>query len=119
MTPRSQIIHALRALWLRSRERGEALKQAHYTCKKCGVKQSKRKGFEQKVEVHHKKGVGNWDKIVGMIYDELLCDTDELEVLCPVCHGQKTYEECVSSEAKRDELADQEAIQNLNDCEGR
>ena len=88
ITPRSQIVHALRQLWLRSRERAECLKLAHYTCNKCGKKKSAKKGFEQKVEVHHKEGVCNWDIIVGMIRQELLCNPEMLEALCPECHGE-------------------------------
>jgi len=91
ITPRSQIKGMLRQIWLRSRERAEALKRAGYTCNKCHVKQSKAKGKEQKVEVHHKEGVGNWDEIVQLIYDQLLCDPSKLEVLCPICHKEETY----------------------------
>jgi predicted HNH restriction endonuclease len=85
-TPRSRIRATIRSLWLRSRERAKALKNAGYTCEKCGVKQSKKKGFEQKVEVHHKKGIGNWDKVIETIKEEILCSPDNLEVLCPECH---------------------------------
>ena len=85
-TPRSQIVHALRQLWLRSRERAEALKNAKYTCKDCGVKASTAKGKEQKIQVHHKEGIGNWDAVVELIYKEILCDPSKLEVLCPDCH---------------------------------
>lgn len=88
ITPRSQIIHALRQLWLRSRERAECLKRDKYTCVKCGKKKSAKKGFEQKVEVHHKEGVLNWDEIVEAIRKNLLCDPGKLESLCPECHAQ-------------------------------
>ena len=88
ITPKSQIVHALRQLWLRSRERAECLKLAGYTCQKCGKKKSQRKGFEQKVEVHHKLGVENWDALVGDIRTFLLCSPDKLEALCPDCHGE-------------------------------
>lgn len=87
-TPRSQIIHGLRQMWLRSRERAECLKRAGYTCQKCGVKKSQKKGFEQKVEVHHKEGVLNWDEIVEVIRKDLLCSPDKLEALCPNCHDK-------------------------------
>lgn len=90
-TPKGQIVRQLRLLWLRSRERGEALKLSGYKCQKCGVKQSKKKGFEQKVEVHHKLGVGNWDKIIDVIHEQLLCFPEQLEVLCPDCHDKETY----------------------------
>jgi predicted HNH restriction endonuclease len=85
-TPRSRIRSALRQLWLRSRERGIKISQAKYTCERCGVKQSKKKGFEQKVEVHHKKGIGNWDMVMDVVQKEILCSPDDLEVLCPECH---------------------------------
>jgi predicted HNH restriction endonuclease len=91
ITPRSQIKGMLRQIWLRSRERAEALKRAGYTCNNCGAKQSKAKGKEQKVEVHHKEGVCNWDEIIELIYDQLLCDPSKLEVLCPICHKEETY----------------------------
>ena len=86
ITPRSQIIHSLRQLWLRSRERAECLKLAHYTCAKCQRKKSAKKGFEQKVEVHHRGGIENWDFLVEDIRKFLLCSPDELEALCPDCH---------------------------------
>lgn len=88
-TQRSQIKSALRLLWLRSRERAEALKLYSYSCNNCHVKQSKAKGKEQRVEVHHKEGIGNWDKVIDVIMEELLCDPTKLEVLCPECHLKK------------------------------
>jgi hypothetical protein len=88
ITPRSQIIHALRQLWLRSRERGECLKFAHYTCQKCGKKKSQKKGMEQKVEAHHKEGIENWDILVDEIRHFLLTTPDKLEALCPDCHDR-------------------------------
>ena len=87
-TPKNIIVRHLRQLWLHSRERGEALKRDGYCCVRCGVKQSKAKGKEQKVEVHHKEGVLNWDEIVDMIRAQLLCDSDKLETLCPDCHDK-------------------------------
>ena len=88
-TPRGRVRSALRRLYLASRERATALKRTGYTCEACGVKQSKAKGKEQKVEVHHKAGVGNWEKVIDQVYEELLCDPDELEVLCPECHKKE------------------------------
>lgn len=89
-TPRGQIRSALRLLFLRSKERAEALKRDKYTCQKCGVKQSKKKGFEQKVQVHHKEGIDNWNEVIDLIYLKLLCDTEKLETLCPECHEEIT-----------------------------
>ena len=85
-TPRSQIRSALRQLWLRSRERAAVLKASNYTCRECGVKQSRAKGKEVKIEVHHQEGVCNWEKIFEIIYSELLCNPKMLRVLCPDCH---------------------------------
>lgn len=86
-TKKTIIVRHLRLLWLHSWERSEAMKHAHYSCELCGKKQSRKKGFKQKVEVHHKKGVGNWDKVVDAIREEILCDPAFLQVLCPECHG--------------------------------
>ena len=80
----------LRQMWLRSAERNQAIKRDNYTCVECGVKQSSKKGHEQKVQVHHKKGIKIWDDIIQLIYDELLCDVKDLETLCPECHEEKS-----------------------------
>jgi len=77
---------ALRTLWLRCPERREALKRENYTCQCCGGKQSKAKGNEFDVQVHHKTGITNWDKIVEAVMTYLICDSDHLEVLCKTCH---------------------------------
>lgn len=87
-TPKTIIVRQLRLLWLRSRERAECLKRDNYSCVSCGVKQSKAKGKEQKVEVHHKEGVGNWDRLIEVIREELLCDISNLETICPECHDK-------------------------------
>ena len=88
-TPRSRVKSALRQVWLRSRERATALKRESYTCQKCHRKQSMAKGREFKVEVHHKKGILNWDKIMTLVYEHLLCNPDNLEVLCKECHEKE------------------------------
>jgi len=62
-----------------------------YCCNKCGIKQSKAKGREVKVEVHHKEGILNWEEIYEAIRKNLLCDPDLLEVLCKECHASETY----------------------------
>jgi len=85
-TTNSQIRSALRRLFLRSRERAKRLKDDKYTCQKCGVKQSKAKGKEVKVEVHHKIGVENWSALYDAVRKYLLCDPDHLETLCKKCH---------------------------------
>ena len=85
-TPNNIIKSALRRLWLRSRERAVAIKRDKYTCQKCDRKQSSAKGKEFKVEVHHKKGVCNWNEIYDCIRKNLLCSPDDMETLCKECH---------------------------------
>ena len=86
ITSNSRIKAALRQLWLRSKERAEALKRDQYTCQKCHVKQSVAKGKEQKVSVHHKEGILNWAELIEAVRKYLLCDPENLEALCPDCH---------------------------------
>ena len=91
-TPKSRVRSSLRQLWLRSRERAKALRNANYSCEKCGVKQSKAKGKVQKVEVHHKKSIQNWSALISAVYEYLLCDPQYLECLCPDCHKKTPAE---------------------------
>lgn len=88
-TPRSIVRHALRLLWLHSRERAAALKAAGYCCEECGVKQSKAKGREVKVEVHHSEGA-QLEHLVDEVFKHLLCDPKLLEVACKDCHEKLT-----------------------------
>ena len=88
-TPRGRIRAALRKLWLRSRERAAALKRDGYTCQSCGRKQSTAKGKEFKVQVHHKRGVANWDILIDSVYANLLCDPKHLITLCKDCHDKE------------------------------
>ena len=85
-TMRTRIRGTLRQMWLRSSERSAALKRDGYCCQKCGVKQSKKKGFEQKVEVHHVENIDVWDEIISLIQEKILCSPDKLRTLCPQCH---------------------------------
>ena len=86
-TPRSFIRSAIRRyVWLRSRERAKRLKMDGYTCQHCGKKQSKAKGRIVKVEVHHKHGIANWEKLIDIFYECLLVDPENLETLCAECH---------------------------------
>ena len=85
-TPNSRIKSALRQLWLRSRERAAAIKRDEYRCQRCGGKQSKAKGKEFKVEIHHKEGVENWQELYNSIRKNLLVDPEHLETLCKECH---------------------------------
>jgi len=87
-TPRSRIKAALRQLSLRSRERAATVKRDKNTCVKCGVKGSVAKGKEVKTVVHHKNGIENWDKVIDMIYEELLVHPDKMETLCKGCHDK-------------------------------
>ena len=87
-TPRSRIVSSLRTLWLRSRERAARLKMDGYTCQQCGRKQSKRKGHEVKVEVHHRHGI-DWSGIADLIRERILVDPGELETVCRDCHKKE------------------------------
>jgi 5-methylcytosine-specific restriction endonuclease McrA len=84
-TPRSKIKSVLRRAWLESRERAAALKRDKYTCQKCGVKQSRAKGKEIKVEVHHKLQI-DWEDVIDYIYAEVLRTPEAHQTLCPSCH---------------------------------
>ena len=90
-TPRSKVRNALRQLFLRSRERAACLKHSEYKCAVCGVKQSKAKGREVAVEVHHKDQI-DWDELLNIVYDRLLCEPERMEVLCLECHDTKHKE---------------------------
>ena len=39
--------------------------------------------------MHHKKGITNWQKIIDLIREDMLCDIDRLEVLCVECHKKE------------------------------
>lgn len=86
-TPRSRVRSAIRQLWLRSRERQSALKRDRYTCCVCHAKQSRTKGKEVYVEVHHANGhIANWEHVIDVIFESILCDPRYLETLCHDCH---------------------------------
>jgi len=85
-TPNGKIRQALRILWMRSRERSGALKNTDYCCSVCGKKQSKAKGRECTLEVHHLHHVTNWDRIFKVIREELLTPSENLAPLCKDCH---------------------------------
>lgn len=85
-TPRGKVRAAIRLLFLRSRERAACLKAAGYCCAACGIKQSKAKGREVEVQVHHREGICNWEKVINLIFEEILCHPDKMEVLCLSCH---------------------------------
>jgi predicted HNH restriction endonuclease len=85
-TPNSQIRSALRRLFLRSRERSFTLRRDKYTCKICKAKQSRAKGREVYVEVHHTDGVENWQELFAAVRKYLLVHPDKLQTLCEDCH---------------------------------
>uniref|UniRef100_A0A6M3JHL0 HNH nuclease domain-containing protein n=1 Tax=viral metagenome TaxID=1070528 RepID=A0A6M3JHL0_9ZZZZ len=90
-TPNSRIRSALRRLYLTSRERGQAIKRDNYSCQTCGVKQSRKKGAEVYVEVHHKNhNIENWNKLFEAVREHLLCAPEELTTLCRECHKELT-----------------------------
>jgi predicted HNH restriction endonuclease len=88
-TPNSRIKSALRKLFLTSRERSNAIKRDNYSCQCCGAKQSRAKGKEVYVEVHHKDGINNWDELYKSIRKYLLCDPEHLETVCKSCHKKE------------------------------
>lgn len=90
-TPLSQIRSALRQVFLRSRERAQALKNSEYCCERCGVKQSRKKGAEVYVEVHHKDGI-DWDGLLKLVRERLLPPAEGMEVLCKNCHREEHTE---------------------------
>ena len=90
-TPRSRVRQTLRQLFLRSRERAAALKQAGYCCQVCGIKQSKAKGREVRVEVHHADGIA-WERLIDQVYESLLCHPSKMRVLCEEHHKQEHEE---------------------------
>lgn len=87
ITPKSQIVSALRLVWLRSRERAAAIKRDLNTCQVCGKKASVSKGKEVRTEVHHlQPGDINWDRIINVVRSELLCNPKGLITLCKEHH---------------------------------
>lgn len=90
VTPNSQIRSALRQLWLRSRERGQAVKDQKNTCQRCGRKGSVAKGREVKINVHHREGV-DWDGLLALIRERLMQTPDKYECLCEECHNKEHY----------------------------
>jgi hypothetical protein len=97
-TPRSRVRAALRQTWLRCRERAAALKRTGNKCERCGVKASVAKGREVKLHVHHKDRIVNWERIIDLVFEELLCDPSKLEVLCVACHEKEHGQEGVTND---------------------
>ena len=91
-TPNSRIRAVLRQMWLRSRERASTLKRDKYCCQKCGIKQSKAKGREVDVQVHHLDGI-DWDGLIALIRERILQTPDKLQTLCKECHEKEGDDE--------------------------
>jgi 5-methylcytosine-specific restriction endonuclease McrA len=89
-TPASRIMAWVRRGWTQSRENAKARKDANYSCCKCGAKQSRAKGKEVYIEVHHVNKI-NREKIVKVIREEML-DVPQI-VLCKSCHKAETDKE--------------------------
>ena len=96
-TPNSQIKSALRRLFLRSRERSFVLRRDHYTCVRCGAKQSRAKGREVYVECHHRDGVQNWAELYAIIRMFLLTSPEDMETMCETCHASEAQNEAIIS----------------------
>lgn len=92
VTPNSQIRAALRQLWLRSRERGQAVKDQKNTCCECGRKGSVAKGKEVRINVHHVAGV-DWSGLLDLIRERLLQTPDKYVCMCEECHVKHHKEE--------------------------
>lgn len=110
-TPRSRVRQSLRQLSLRCRERAQALKDAKYTCERCGAKKSVANGREVKVEAHHRNSIETqkehlaaylilklqqssdeinvWEFIIDLIFEFILVPASEWECLCVGCHKEE------------------------------
>ena len=85
---RGRLRAALRQVWLRSPERAAALKRDNYTCQApgCNKKQSKAKGREVKVQVHHIE-LPNWDMAIDAVLAcGLFCKKEKLITYDKECH---------------------------------
>ena len=87
-TPRSRVRAALRQVWLRSRERGAALKREGYQCQCCHVQQSAAKGREVALEVHHNAGI-EWENLIDLVFQHILINPAGLTVYCKDCHSKE------------------------------
>ena len=90
ITPRSRIRAALRQCWLRGRERAAAIQRDKYTCQICGVKQRmENKEYVVKVQVHHKKGILDWNKLINAVLASgLFTGPENLTTVCKKCHAE-------------------------------
>jgi len=87
-TPRSKVKSALRQLWLRGRERGNAVRRDCNTCVYCCRKGTKARNKERvDIQVHHMRGI-EWEELIDMVYKYLLVHEDYLECVCTDCHDE-------------------------------
>ena len=86
-TPRSRIRASIRKLWLTSRERAAVLKKSGYTCSECKIKQSRAKGKEVSLQVHHVDGLDFWDEVIDIIEEKIL--RSKQVPLCKECHDKE------------------------------
>ena len=84
-TPDAPLRSWLRRIWMKCNEKAYANKREGYCCEHCGAKNSRAKGKEVRVIIHHKKLI-NWDKIFRVLRRELLVSPDQLTALCDDCH---------------------------------
>ena len=81
---RSSVRAGMRRMWLRSRERGTAMKLAKRACSCCGAKQIVATP-DVRLEVHHTKGI-DWEDMIDMFFERVLQRPEDYTVLCKVCH---------------------------------
>ena len=86
-TTRAKVKSALRLLWLRSPERLQVLQADKYTCQNCGKKQSKAKGREIDVEVHHVEGIDWVDMVDNILF--WIFQSEQI-TFCKDCHKERT-----------------------------
>lgn len=95
-TPNNVIRSALRQLWMRSKERNQAIKNANRQCVVCSARQSAAKGREVKLNAHHTDGI-DWADLIRLVRERLLMTPDAYTVVCERCHKQEHDEEKVRS----------------------
>jgi hypothetical protein len=92
-TPRSQVKSGMRNIWMRSRERGTAMKLAKRACSCCGAKKVVATP-DVRLEVYHDNGI-NWDGVVDLFFERVLQRPEDYTVLCKECHLEEHKEEKV------------------------
>ena len=87
----SLIVGALRKLWLYSKERYQVVKAARISPGKYQCNECKKLFPVKQIQVDHIQPIGvfvNWDTYI----ERLFCPPQNLQVLCKLCHLQKTKE---------------------------